>query len=110
VGHFYDTADGAPTEVFRQMEAGLAKAADASAAEDKEKEANPMCNSRWTQEDGGYVWCDGGDRVPRKMWVESTQSTRCACVESGAAEGMAGEGKVTAYDGCDADAQRCKST
>ena len=117
-GFFYDGAS-APTDALLRMRAQVAEARATRAAEAKEREEYPGCNSRWTSTDGGKVWCDqeeegeggkGGPpvrrRVPRKMRTSATGAVFCVCVPAGGAD--TGSVKMEVYPECAPSATECK--
>jgi len=112
VGRYFGP-DGQPTAAWHAVEAQVA-AADALAA-DVVAEARqfPACNSRWAHNAGGEVWCDadaatGAPRHPRRMFSALQHQTRCACVTAEALAAANDVGKFSLYDGCDAEAVRCR--
>lgn len=116
VGHLvgrYFGPEGQPTVAWHAVEAQLA-AADALAAEVAEETRQfPACNSRWAQNAGGEVWCDadstnGAPRYPRRMFSALQHQTRCTCVGADALAAADNVSKFSLYDGCGADAVRCR--
>ncbi|CAM9511886.1 unnamed protein product [Phaeothamnion confervicola] len=67
-----------------------------------------MCNSRWSQDEGGEVWCDGTERVPRKVPADNKAGTRarCGCFDIRYA---LTHPELTTYAGCYSEAQRCQT-
>lgn len=89
-GRYYH-ADGSKTEAWAQIDGALEEANKAELEEEAEKADFPPCNSKWSQADGGLVWCKdkpetGKIFVPRLVRSAATKSTRCACVEIGLAQ------------------------
>eukprot|EP00879_Flechtneria_rotunda_P023355 GHRR01024705.1.p1 GENE.GHRR01024705.1~~GHRR01024705.1.p1 ORF type:complete len:146 (-),score=29.74 GHRR01024705.1:1158-1595(-) len=80
IGRFYDSTGAATTEMNSVHE--RAKQGEAIKAARADEEARwPSCNSRWTENEGGVVWCDH-DMHPRKLFVSmkgGKASWRCAC-------------------------------
>lgn len=56
IGRFY-SASGNPTAVLQQTEASLAQGLKLKAQAEKENELYPACNSEWSSDRGGRVWC-----------------------------------------------------
>ncbi|GLC60265.1 hypothetical protein PLESTB_001592300 [Pleodorina starrii] len=104
VGPFYDGA-GRPTRLLRRVEEDAAKA---KSEEELQREAEakwPSCNVRWTESEGGTVWCDGG-AYPRKVFLQlpgGKPTTKCACF---AELGWSDIRQV--YPDCAPDATSCK--
>jgi len=105
-GNFYDSA-GAPTAALSKAEE---KSALAMKDQQKEKDAeklHPSCNSRWSQQDGGMVWCNN-NLHPRKTFVKQKGSEtvfRCACFES---ESFSERHQL--YNECSAAASKCQTS
>ncbi|XP_052612153.1 neuferricin isoform X5 [Peromyscus californicus insignis] len=56
VGRFYGE-DGLPTPELTQVEALVAKGAEASEQQQREKHRFPPCNAEWSSAKGSRVWC-----------------------------------------------------
>ncbi|XP_076398967.1 neuferricin isoform X1 [Peromyscus maniculatus bairdii] len=56
VGRFYGE-DGLPTPELTQVEAMVAKGAEASEQQQREKGRFPPCNAEWSSAKGSRVWC-----------------------------------------------------
>ncbi|XP_060768458.1 neuferricin [Neoarius graeffei] len=88
IGRFY-SASGNPTAVLQQTEATLAQGLKLKAQAEKENELYPACNSEWSSDRGGRVWCSdksGGVHrdwagVPRMLFSPGSGHTRCVCVQ-----------------------------
>lgn len=108
VGAFYDDT-GAPTAVTTTwLPAQLSAAAGASAAAEAERARHLTCNSRWTERDGGHVWCDHQGHVPRETLSRANGAKRCACVLL--EEARADPGRWRVYAGCEEEAAKCASS
>ena len=109
VGRFYD-ATGAPTEGWARIREALQDAEKEEREDKEEKDRFPICNSKWSQAEGGEVWCDQKSDtlrvVPRLVSLAASQTARCACVNVSAAEEF--PGKFARYKECDKTAVRCK--
>ncbi|XP_013783549.1 neuferricin-like isoform X1 [Limulus polyphemus] len=89
VGRYYDK-DGHPTQALQDALAAIEKAKANKRDEAEEKQIFPPCNSEWSAEKGGRVWCSnksgGIDRnwigVPRKLYRPGETEPRCACVRT----------------------------
>lgn len=85
----------------------------------------PPCNSEWSKDKGGRVWCttkSGGINrdwagVPRKLFNSKSKSYRCACIKNfGHAlasdiKGNRGDldnPSLKEYDDCSSTANSCK--
>ncbi|KAB5522463.1 hypothetical protein PHYPO_G00159800 [Pangasianodon hypophthalmus] len=87
IGRFYSES-GKPTDVLQQVEASLAQGLKLKAQAEKENELYPACNSEWSSDRGGRVWCStksGGVHrdwagVPRMLFSPGSGQTRCVCV------------------------------
>lgn len=67
IGRFYSES-GKPTDVLQQTEASLAKGLKLKAQAEKENELHPACNSEWSSDRGGRVWCS----TKRWLWHTAT--------------------------------------
>lgn len=56
IGRFYSES-GKPTDALQQAEASLAEGLKLKAQAEKETELYPACNSEWSSDKGGRVWC-----------------------------------------------------
>ncbi|KAF6262822.1 hypothetical protein COO60DRAFT_1699115 [Scenedesmus sp. NREL 46B-D3] len=105
IGRFYD-AEGAATAALESVHARAQEGEVLKAAREAEEANWPSCNSKWTQDDGGSVWCDEG-MYPRKLFMEMKGGRavwRCACFKE---LGWSDVRKV--YVDCDPDAHLCKT-
>ncbi|KAL6348495.1 hypothetical protein AAG906_009955 [Vitis piasezkii] len=68
----------------------------------------PSCNSRWSQDEGGKVWCDNGYprliQRPLEIALTGKMSKRCACFK----EDQLGQQGLEVYQGCDYHAKVCQ--
>jgi len=108
VGPFY-TESGTRTEVWRVLDAGLLEAERLETEQKAEQAQYPQCNSKWSQAEGGLVWCtrsvDEDLLVPRQVRSTGSKSVRCACVPVVEAEKL--PGKFAPYPGCPPDSPSC---
>ncbi|XP_052612152.1 neuferricin isoform X4 [Peromyscus californicus insignis] len=89
VGRFYGE-DGLPTPELTQVEALVAKGAEASEQQQREKHRFPPCNAEWSSAKGSRVWCSqksgGVNRdwtgVPRKLYKPGAKEPHCVCVRT----------------------------
>ncbi|VDM47922.1 unnamed protein product [Toxocara canis] len=88
-GTYYD-AEGHATPRLIEVMGMMEDAQLWKAAQTKEAEVFPPCNSEWHKDSGGRVWCttkSGGIHrewtgVPRKLFNPGTKTSRCACVKN----------------------------
>jgi len=88
IGNFYDE-DGKETRAMRKVNRMVKEAARIEEEKKKDEERYPRCNTQWSSEGGGTVWCtedSGGVKrnwvgVPRKYTAKGAKETRCACVQ-----------------------------
>ncbi|KAL6140331.1 hypothetical protein ACLB2K_058631 [Fragaria x ananassa] len=106
VGRYYDTK-GNPTKYLKGVEAKAARGAQLLKKQEIEEAKQPGCNSRWSQDEGGEVWCDVG--VPRlvqrplEIALTGKMSKRCACFK----EDQLDQSGLEVYQGCDFLAKTC---
>ncbi|XP_062158955.1 membrane-associated progesterone-binding protein 4 [Alnus glutinosa] len=107
VGRYYDS-QGNSTKYLKGVEAKAARGAQLLEKQKIEEAKLPSCNSRWSQDDGGEVWCDVG--VPRliqrplEIALTGKMSKRCACFK----EDQLDQPGLEVYDGCDFLAKTCR--
>ena len=106
---WYRDASGAPTEKTLRVAEARARRADAReahAAEAARASTFPACGARWTQAEGGEVWCEDGRSHPRKevRFVAGKRRVRCACFPDPAFSDAR-----QLYPGCANAATRCKT-
>ncbi|XP_055357943.1 neuferricin-like isoform X2 [Paramacrobiotus metropolitanus] len=117
-GEFYHCAGtpdaGKPTEKLLHVYQMIEKAKSDEAKENEVYKEFPQCNSEWSQDKGGRLWCSpksGGiertwSGVPRLLLTQKpggAKSTRCACVHP---EKLS-DPRLEAYPGCHPDAESC---
>ncbi|KAI4305516.1 hypothetical protein L6164_028878 [Bauhinia variegata] len=107
VGRYYDS-QGNPTKHLKGVESKAARGAQLLEKQKMEEAKQPSCNSRWSQDEGGEVWCDAGYprlvKRPQEIALTGKMSKRCACFE----EDQLSQSGLELYDGCDYHAKRCK--
>ncbi|XP_023918557.2 membrane-associated progesterone-binding protein 4 [Quercus suber] len=107
VGRYYDS-QGNFTKYLKGVEVKAARGAQLLEKQKKEEAKQPSCNSRWSQGDGGEVWCDDG--VPRlvqrplEIALTGKMSKRCACFK----EEQLDQPGLEVYDGCDFLGKSCR--
>lgn len=107
VGRYYDS-QGNPTKYLKGVEVKAARGAQLLEKQKIEEAKQTSCNSKWSQEDGGEVWCDVG--VPRlvqrplEIAITGKMSKRCACFR----EDQLGRPGLEVYSGCDYLANTCR--
>lgn len=112
---FYDEK-GNPTQAIWYAQTNYEKAL---ILKEKEKDLNevfPPCNSRWSQNDGGKVWCSTGSGGVKRDWIgfprlmrvtsRGKQSTRCACVPADKLD----DPNFSEYQGCHPEASLCQTS
>ncbi|XP_021907304.1 membrane-associated progesterone-binding protein 4 [Carica papaya] len=107
VGCYYDS-QGNATKYLKGAEAKAARGSQLLEKQKIEEAKQPNCNSRWSQDDGGEVWCDVGlpRLVQRTLEIALTgkMSKRCACFT----EDQLDQPGLEVYDGCDYLSKTCK--
>ncbi|WJX38804.1 Membrane-associated progesterone-binding protein 4 [Trifolium repens] len=108
VGRYYDN-QGNPTKYLKGVEAKAARGAQLLEKQKIEEAKQPSCSSRWSQDEGGEVWCDiGYPRLiqrPLEIALTGKMSKRCACFEKSQLD----QPGLEVYEGCDYHANRCKA-
>ncbi|XP_037089166.1 neuferricin-like isoform X2 [Pollicipes pollicipes] len=122
VGRFYDE-DGRETEYYSRLQRWMAEAREQRRRDDGEKLVFPPCNSEWSQERGGRVYCSrrsGGVArdwagVPREYFAGGKK--RCACVrdrgapshgaDPGTDRGDLDDPRLAEFPGCAPHADSC---
>ncbi|XP_036975985.1 neuferricin isoform X1 [Acanthopagrus latus] len=112
IGRFYSET-GQPTQALLQAEAALAEGQQIKAQTEAETLRFPACNSQWSADRGGRVWCStksgGVERswtgVPRKLFSPGSSGVRCVCVEDPSAAEE--DPNLLKYDGCPPNADSC---
>lgn len=107
VGRYYDY-QGKPTKYLKNAEAKAARGAQLLEKQKKEEEKIPNCNSKWSQHEGGQVWCDNGYprlmQRPLEIALTGKMSKRCVCMLEEELE----QSGLEVYEGCDYYANACK--
>lgn len=108
MGRFYDT-HGRDTALLHVIEGKAEEVTMHKAQEEQNKgKANHIpCNVSWNKVSGGTVWCPD-KKHPRKIMIPDSTGTlkqRCACFE----EKDVSASRVM-YEGCEAEADTCKTT
>ncbi|XP_021735341.1 membrane-associated progesterone-binding protein 4-like isoform X2 [Chenopodium quinoa] len=107
VGRYYDFR-GMPTKYLKNAEAKAARGAQLLEKQKREEEKIPNCNSKWSQHEGGEVWCDDGYprlmQRPLEIALTGKMSKRCVCLK----EDELQQSGLEVYEGCDYHAKACK--
>ncbi|TXG57768.1 hypothetical protein EZV62_015597 [Acer yangbiense] len=107
VGRYYDS-QGNPTKYLKGAEAKAARGAQLMEKQKTEEAKQPSCNSKWSQEEGGEVWCDDGCprlvQRPQEIALTGKMSKRCACFK----EDELNRPGLEVYEGCDYLAKTCR--
>ncbi|KAL9286878.1 Membrane-associated progesterone-binding protein 4 [Arabidopsis thaliana] len=107
VGRYYDS-QGNPTKHLKGAEAKASRGAQLMEKQKTEEAKQTNCNSRWSQDEGGEVWCDVG--VPRlvqrplEIAITGSMSKRCACFE----EDQLDQSGLEIYKDCEPLAKNCR--
>ncbi|XP_008786414.1 membrane-associated progesterone-binding protein 4 [Phoenix dactylifera] len=100
VGRYYDS-QGNPTKHLKGVEAKARRGAQLLEKQKIEEAKIPSCNSKWSEQDGGKVWCDTGYprlvKRPVDIALTGKISQRCACFK----EEELGRPGLEVYKGCD---------
>lgn len=106
VGRYYDS-QGNPTKYLKGAEAKAARGTQLLEKQKNEESKLPSCNSRWSQNEGGEVWCDVGYprlvQRPVEIALTGKMSKRCACFK----EDELDQPGLEVYEGCDYLAKTC---
>lgn len=107
VGRYYDD-QGRPTKYLKGAEAKAARGAQLLEKQKKEEEKVSSCNSKWSQHEGGEVWCDVGYprlmQRPLEIALTGKMSKRCVCLKEEELE----QAGLEVYEGCEYLASACK--
>ncbi|CAN1790962.1 Membrane-associated progesterone-binding protein 4 [Linum perenne] len=107
VGRYYDE-HGNPTKTLKGVEAKAARGKQLAEKQKTEEAKQASCNSRWSQDEGGEVWCDDGYprlvQRPLEIALTGKMSKRCACFKEEELE----QTGLEVYQGCDYVAQKCQ--
>jgi len=107
IGRYYDS-QGNPTKYLKGVEVKAKRGAQLLEKQKSEEAKIPSCNSKWSQQEGGEVWCDTGYprlvRRPGDISLTGQVSQRCACFQ----EDELNKPGLVAYEGCDHLSKSCK--
>ncbi|URE11710.1 Cytochrome b5-like Heme/Steroid binding domain [Musa troglodytarum] len=82
VGRYYDS-QGNPTKYLKGVESKAKRGAQLLEKQKIEEAKIPSCNSKWSEQDGGEVWCETGYprlvKRPGDIALTGKISQRCAC-------------------------------
>ncbi|KAF3341482.1 neuferricin [Carex littledalei] len=99
VGRYYDQ-EGNPTKYLKGVETKAKRGAQLLEKQKNLESKIPGCNSKWSQSEGGEVWCDVGYprlmRRPGDIELTGQISQRCVCLKE---EELTKPGLVE-YKGC----------
>ena len=106
VGRYYDS-EGNPTKYLKGVEMKAKRGAQLLEKQKREEDKIPSCNSKWSEAEGGEVWCETGYprlvRRPGDIALTGQVSQRCACFQ----EGELGRPGLVVYEGCDYHSTSC---
>ncbi|CAL4913161.1 unnamed protein product [Urochloa decumbens] len=101
-------SQGNPTKYLKGVEVKAKRGAQLLEKQKSEEDKIPSCNSKWSQQEGGEVWCDSGYprlvRRPGDIALTGQVSQRCACFQ----EDELNKPGLVAYEGCDHLSKSCK--
>nr|ACG49125.1 fiber protein Fb38 [Zea mays] len=107
IGRYYDS-EGNPTKYLKGVEVKAKRGAQLLEKQKSDEAKIPGCNSKWSQQEGGEVWCDAGYprlvRRPGDIALTGQVSQRCACFQ----ENELDKAGLVVYEGCDYLSQSCK--
>jgi len=108
VGRYYNH-DGEPTKELKGVEVKAARGAQLLEKQKAYEDKLPNCNSRWSDQHGGEVWCESGYprlvQMPSEIALSGKMSKRCACFK----EEELNQSGLELYEGCDPYASLCKT-
>lgn len=105
-GIFYD-AQGQPTAALVQFKESVAIATKERDEQTAEEKRIPNCSSKWSQKEGGKIWCSIG--YPRKTFVKQVGGEtkfRCACHQDTSFD----DTRRQLYKDCDASETSCQTS
>ncbi|XP_062107058.1 membrane-associated progesterone-binding protein 4 [Humulus lupulus] len=107
VGRYYNS-EGNPTKYLKGAEAKAARGAQLLEKQKVEEAKQSSCNSRWSQDEGGEVWCDDGYprliQRPIEIALTGKMSKRCACFSKEELD----QSGLEVYEGCDYLGKTCR--
>ncbi|XP_066383933.1 membrane-associated progesterone-binding protein 4-like isoform X1 [Miscanthus floridulus] len=107
IGRYYDS-QGNPTKYLKGVEMKAKRGAQLLEKQKNDETKIPGCNSKWSQQEGGEVWCDTGYprlvRRPGDIALTGQVSQRCACFQ----ENELDKAGLVVYEGCDYLSKSCK--
>ncbi|EER95310.1 hypothetical protein BDA96_01G495100 [Sorghum bicolor] len=107
IGRYYDS-QGNPTKYLKGVEMKAKRGAQLLEKQKSDEAKIPGCNSKWSQQEGGEVWCDTGYprlvRRPGDIALTGQVSQRCACFQ----ENELDKAGLVVYEGCDYLSKSCK--
>ncbi|GBF96421.1 hypothetical protein Rsub_09220 [Raphidocelis subcapitata] len=102
----YYSPEGRPTALLSEVEARAEEGERVKARKAEEAKASLVpCGVKYTEAEGGKVWCEGEDLYPRKLLEGgegAAASWRCIC-----SKGIGWSDSLQIYDGCAPDAREC---
>ncbi|GAB2275189.1 Membrane-associated progesterone-binding protein 4 [Dionaea muscipula] len=106
MGRYYDK-QGQATKHLKGAEVKAARGAQLLEKQKMEENKLPSCNSRWSQNEGGEVWCDNGYprlvQRPVEIALTGKMSKSCTCIK----EEELDQPGLEIYQGCDYLAKTC---
>ncbi|CAL9763114.1 unnamed protein product [Musa acuminata subsp. burmannicoides] len=107
VGRYYDS-QGNPTKYLKGVESKAKRGAQLLEKQKIEEAKIPSCNSKWSEQEGGEVWCETGYprlvKRPGDIALTGKISQRCACFK----EEELGRPGLEVYKDCDYLSKSCR--
>ncbi|KAL6751547.1 cytochrome b5-like heme/steroid binding domain-containing protein [Haematococcus lacustris] len=106
IGRFFNE-HGQQLPALKKVERLAAQAKSAEQLQQESEAQWPPCGVRWSQANGGVVWCEGG-RYPRKIFTQADggqPTTRCACFDE-----MGWSDTRQVYENCRPEAHECATS
>jgi len=111
IGRYYNEM-GKPTEYFFKLKGILEEYKKEEQERKRDETEYPGCNSKWSQNDGGEVWCSDNSAgikrdwsgLPRKYFKAGGKDWRCVCVHPSKLDNP----QLKLYEDCDKKGEVCK--
>lgn len=108
----YYNKDGSPTKAWYKYRKMLGEQEKIKALQKELEKRYPGCNSKWSEKEGGKVFCSeksGGIQrdwvgYPRRFFAPGTKTWRCACIHKRDLDSP----HVKPYPDCDPDSTLCQ--
>jgi len=112
IGKFYDD-NGDPTDILVRVQHGIREQEKFMELLKSQEKIFTKCNSNWSREKGGYVWCADG-QYPRRAKLQKPDggfSERCACISEDQLETKpaGSQEELKQYPNCRKKQKHCQS-